>query len=209
MLWRRMLADLIVVFHAAYVSFVVLGLVAILVGIAFRWKWVRNPWFRWIHITMIGIVVAEALAGIPCPLTVWERQLREGAGQVAYAGDFIGYWTHRLLFLSRRTVGFYSRSTRRLAWRSWPRSSWRRPAGEQQTLRVDPAQLEQSASGPGESPYRPASARLCPRMTRNQTMAPKRSTRQWIRAGILLVGIAWHSRARSLPPRPKPASRRS
>ena len=98
MLWCRMLADLVVVFHATYVGFVVLGLVAILVGIAFRWKWVRNPWFRWIHISMIGIVVAEALAGIPCPLTVWERRLREGAGQVAYAGDFIGYWTHRLLF---------------------------------------------------------------------------------------------------------------
>ena len=98
MLWRRLLADLVVVAHAAYFSFVVLGLVAILAGIAFRWKWVRNPWFRWIHISMIGIVVAEALAGIPCPLTVWERQLRAGAGQVAYAGDFIGYWTHRLLF---------------------------------------------------------------------------------------------------------------
>jgi Protein of Unknown function (DUF2784) len=98
MLWRRLLADLVVVAHAAYVSFVVLGLVAILAGIALRWKWVRNPWFRWIHIGMIGIVVAEALAGIPCPLTVWERQLRESAGQVAYAGDFIGHWTHRLLF---------------------------------------------------------------------------------------------------------------
>ena len=77
MLWRRLLADLVVVAHAAYFSFVVLGLVAILAGIAFRWKWVRNPWFRWIHLSMIGIVVAEAIAGIPCPLTVWERQLRE------------------------------------------------------------------------------------------------------------------------------------
>jgi Protein of Unknown function (DUF2784) len=96
--WRRLLADLVVVAHAAYVGFVVLGFVAILAGIAFRWKWVRNPWFRWTHISLIGIVVAEALAGIPCPLTVWERQLRQGAGQVAYAGDFIGYWTHRLLF---------------------------------------------------------------------------------------------------------------
>jgi hypothetical protein len=98
MLWRRLLADLVVVVHAAYFSFVVLGLVAILAGIAFRWKWVRNPWFRWIHITMIGIVEAEALARIKCPLTVWERQLRAGTGQVTYAGDFIPYWTHRLLF---------------------------------------------------------------------------------------------------------------
>jgi multisubunit Na+/H+ antiporter MnhB subunit len=98
MLWRGMLADLCVVVHAAYVVFVVLGLVAILMGIAFRWSWVRNPWFRSIHFAMIGIVVVEALAGIPCPLTVWERQLREAAGQVAYSGDFIGYWANRLLF---------------------------------------------------------------------------------------------------------------
>lgn len=60
MLWRGMLADLCAVVHAAYFSFVVLGLVAILMGIAFRWSWVRNPWFRSIHIAMIGIVVVEA-----------------------------------------------------------------------------------------------------------------------------------------------------
>ena len=117
MLWRGILADVIVVAHAAYVGFVVLGLVAILAGVAFRWQWVRNPWFRWTHLTMIGIVVAEALAGIPCPLTVWEHQLRKGAGQVAYAGDFIGYWTHRLLFFRAEpwvfTVRLHS---------LWPRS---------------------------------------------------------------------------------------
>ncbi len=98
MLWRGILADVLVVAHATYVGFIVLGFVAIVAGVAFRWRWVRNPWFRYTHITMIGIVVAESLAGIPCPLTVWERRLREGAGQVAYAGDFIGYWTHRVLF---------------------------------------------------------------------------------------------------------------
>ncbi len=98
MVWRGVLADLIVVAHAAYASFVVLGLVAVLVGSALRWRWVRNPWFRSIHIAMIGIVVAEAFAGIPCPLTVWEARLREAAGQVAYPGDFIGYWIDRLLF---------------------------------------------------------------------------------------------------------------
>jgi hypothetical protein len=98
MLWARILADAIVVFHACYVAFVVFGLVAILAGIVFRWSWVRNPVFRLLHLTMIGIVVAEALAGIPCPLTVWEKQLRIQAGQTAYAGDFLGYWAHRLIF---------------------------------------------------------------------------------------------------------------
>ncbi|MGC8643861.1 MAG: DUF2784 domain-containing protein [Isosphaeraceae bacterium] len=98
MLWPRILADLIVVFHACYVSFVVFGLVAILLGIAFHWKWARNLAFRVIHLAMIGIVVGEALAGIPCPLTIWEKQLREKAGEVTYTGDFLGHWAHRLIF---------------------------------------------------------------------------------------------------------------
>jgi Protein of Unknown function (DUF2784) len=98
MLWARVLADGIVVCHAAYVSFVLFGLVAILLGIVFRWGWVRNLCFRSIHLIMIGIVVGEALAGVPCPLTVWEARLRKMAGQTAYTGDFLGYWAHRLIF---------------------------------------------------------------------------------------------------------------
>ncbi len=98
MLWSRILADFIVVFHFCYVGFVVLGLVAILAGIVFRWRWVRNFWFRVIHFAMIAVVVGESLAGIPCPFTMWEKQLRAQAGQASYPGDFLGYWAHRLLF---------------------------------------------------------------------------------------------------------------
>jgi hypothetical protein len=98
MLLPRVLADLIVVFHACYVGFVVLGLAAILAGVVFRWRWVRNIYFRVIHLAMIVIVVGEALAGFPCPLTVWEKQLRVRAGQASYPGDFLGYWVHRLIF---------------------------------------------------------------------------------------------------------------
>lgn len=98
MFWTRVLADLIVVVHATYVGFVVFGLGAILLGIVFRWSWVRNIWFRALHLIAIGIVVSESLLGIPCPLTVWEAQLRKTSGQVAYAGDFIGHWAHQLIF---------------------------------------------------------------------------------------------------------------
>jgi hypothetical protein len=98
MLWARVLADVIVVVHAAYVSFVLFGMVAILMGMAFKWNWVRNFWFRAIHLSMIGIVVGESLARVPCPLTIWEDQLRKIAGQTGYTGDFIGHWTHWLIF---------------------------------------------------------------------------------------------------------------
>jgi hypothetical protein len=98
MVWARLMADLLVVFHGCYVAFVVLGMAAILVGGLRGWSWVRNVYFRAVHLAMIGIVAGEAIAGIPCPITVWESQLRRQAGQAAYPGDFIGYWVHRLIF---------------------------------------------------------------------------------------------------------------
>jgi hypothetical protein len=98
MLKARILADLIVLLHAAYASFIVVGLALILAGVVFRWSWVRNFWFRAIHLTAIGFVVAEEFIGMTCPLTDWEKQLRTAAGQASYPGEFLGYWAHRLLF---------------------------------------------------------------------------------------------------------------
>lgn len=130
MQWARLLADFIVVFHAAYVSFVVFGLVLILLGIAFRWGWVRNFWFRALHLTAIGIVVLEAIGGMTCPLTDWESRLREMAGEGGYAGDFIAYWAHRLIFYRAEpwvftalylTFGLVVLATFVLAPPRWPR----------------------------------------------------------------------------------------
>ena len=92
------LADVIVVVHFAWVAFIVLGLVAILVGLALRWRWVRNFWFRMVHLLMIGIVVVEALGGVICPLTSWERELRGLGGEQGAPGSFVGRWINRLLF---------------------------------------------------------------------------------------------------------------
>jgi hypothetical protein len=93
------LADAIVILHFAYVAMVVGGLVAILVGIALRRSWVRNFWFRSIHLLMIGVVVIEGWCGILCPLTEWENRLREAGGGPSRSGTFIGRWVHDLLFL--------------------------------------------------------------------------------------------------------------
>jgi hypothetical protein len=94
----RLLADLIVVFHFAYVATVILGLVAVYVGALCGWSWIRNRWFRGIHLAMILFVVLEAWAGLTCPLTTWEQQLREWAGQSTYEGAFIANLVHDLLF---------------------------------------------------------------------------------------------------------------
>lgn len=91
-------ANVILFLHISYVSFVVFGLLLIWAGIACRWSWIRNPWFRGIHLTMIVIVVLEAWIGITCPLTIWENWFRKKAGQSLYDGDFIAIWLHDLMF---------------------------------------------------------------------------------------------------------------
>ncbi len=96
----RLLADLVVMFHAAYVGFVVVGFGAIVAGIAMRRDWVRNFIFRSAHLAAIALVCIEALAGTICPLTALEDALRRRGGESGYAGDFIGYWAHELIFYS-------------------------------------------------------------------------------------------------------------
>ena len=95
----RFLADSIVIVHFAYVAFVVLGMAAIVAGAVLGWRWVRNFWFRAIHLLMIAAVVAESLCGVLCPLTDWEDRLRELAGEPNEPGSFIGRCIHRVLFV--------------------------------------------------------------------------------------------------------------
>lgn len=92
------LADGVVAFHVAYVSFVIVGQLAVVIGAIFKWGWVRNLWFRLAHLLSILIVAFEAIFGIACPLTVWEDQLRQSAGQDVSEGTFIGRFMHDILF---------------------------------------------------------------------------------------------------------------
>lgn len=95
----RILADLVLVLHAAIVAFVVMGQLLVIAGLVLRWRWVRNFWFRAAHLLAIVVVVVQSWAGVPCPLTVLENVLRERSGGAAYpGGGFIAYWMHELLF---------------------------------------------------------------------------------------------------------------
>ena len=92
-------ADALLILHFAFVAFVVLGLAAIWIGHFRRWPFVRNFYFRLAHLLAIAAVVLESLGGVVCPLTTWENKLRllAGGGET-YAGSFIQYWLHRILF---------------------------------------------------------------------------------------------------------------
>jgi polyferredoxin len=89
-----LLADALLVVHFFIAGFVVAGLVLIWLGAALRWRWVLNPWFRYLHLAAIALVAAEALLGIACPLTVWEDLLRGGLRPES----FVARWVHRFLY---------------------------------------------------------------------------------------------------------------
>ena len=93
------LADVVLVVHAGFVAFVVIGLLLIWIGRFRHWAFVRNVWFRVAHLAAIGFVAAEAMSGFICPLTTWEDRLRLLAGgEARYAGSFIQHWVHRVIF---------------------------------------------------------------------------------------------------------------
>jgi hypothetical protein len=95
----RFLADVTVVAHFAYASFIVLGLIAICVGGIRGWSWIRNFWFRLVHLAMIGSVALESCFDIECPLTVLENHFRQLGGENSYPGSFIGTLVNNLLFV--------------------------------------------------------------------------------------------------------------
>lgn len=102
----RTLADIALITHVAFVVFIVGGLLAILLGGLRGWNWIRNPWFRTLHLAGIGVVVVQAWLGVVCPLTTLEMALRERARDATYSGTFAAYWLHRLIYFDAPTWVF-------------------------------------------------------------------------------------------------------
>ena len=94
----NLLADVLLVIHALFVAFVVLGLVVVILGKTLSWSWVRNRWFRVAHLCCIGVVVVQSWFGIICPLTTLEMTLRAKGGGGAYEGTFMSHWLGELLY---------------------------------------------------------------------------------------------------------------
>lgn len=91
------LADIVVAVHVAYVVCVVFGLLFVLLGKAMGWEWVRNRWFRGVHLAMILGVVVRSWICTDCPLTTWEDVLRGWGNQVELEGSRVGYVLHTVI----------------------------------------------------------------------------------------------------------------
>jgi len=91
-------ADLILLLHVLFVAFVIIGLLLIVAGKFRRWFWIRNPWFRLMHLAAIAIVVIQSWLGVICPLTSIEMFLPSQAGDSIYSGSFISHWLESILY---------------------------------------------------------------------------------------------------------------
>lgn len=91
-------ADAVLLLHLLFVVFVIVGLLLILAGKLLGWDWVRNWWFRVLHLAAIGVVVLQSWLGVICPLTKLEMYLRGKAGEATYAGSFVSHWLEAILY---------------------------------------------------------------------------------------------------------------
>jgi hypothetical protein len=84
----RFLADLVVLFHFAFVLLVVLGGLLVL-------RWPRFAWVQ-IPVALWGVVIEWA--GFICPLTPLENWLRARGGAAGYSGGFVDHYLLAVLY---------------------------------------------------------------------------------------------------------------
>jgi len=91
----RLLADFVLVVHAAFVVFVMLGGLAVL-----RW-----PRLAWVHLPVVIWGAGIEFAGGICPLTPLENHWRRLAGEQGYTGGFVEQYVLAALYPDGLTRG--------------------------------------------------------------------------------------------------------
>jgi hypothetical protein len=91
----RLLADVVLLVHAAFVVFVMLGGLAVL-----RW-----PRLAWVHLPVVAWGAGIEFAGGICPLTPLENHWRRLAGEQGYMGGFVEHYLMAALYPEGLTRG--------------------------------------------------------------------------------------------------------
>src|SRR5258706_11774668 len=84
----RAAADSVLVLHAAFVLFVMLGGLLVL-------RWTN---LAWLHVPAVAWGAFVEFSGRICPLTPLEVALRQTAGDAGYAGDFLEHYIVAILY---------------------------------------------------------------------------------------------------------------
>ncbi|MGV0990978.1 MAG: DUF2784 domain-containing protein [Mycobacterium sp.] len=82
------LADAVLLTHAAFVAWVVFGVLAV-------WRW---PRLAALHLPALAWAIWIEVSGRICPLTPLEVSLRREAGESGYAGGFLDHYVGGILY---------------------------------------------------------------------------------------------------------------
>ncbi len=69
-------SEIVLLFHFSIFLFIILSFILIPLGYHKKWKWVKNKYYRLIHLILMGIIFIETILGFMCPLTILENFLR-------------------------------------------------------------------------------------------------------------------------------------
>ncbi len=97
-MFYKLAADSLMVIHFAWILFMIWGFV--FTAWAFFKPSLFERWlFRTLHLLGIAFVAFLVLIDKPCPLTIWENDLRRmhSPGET-YPGSFIVIWIERLVY---------------------------------------------------------------------------------------------------------------
>jgi hypothetical protein len=79
---RNFAASCIVVLHGVFIAFAMLGAPLVL----------RFPILFWPHALATAWILAHHFLAWPCPLTLWEKQVRTRRGETVYEGGCIEHY---------------------------------------------------------------------------------------------------------------------
>ena len=82
------LADLMVAAHFLFLGFLLVG----------GFLALRNLRWLWLHLAVAGWAFLSVITKWPCPLTGFEKWLREQAGQTPYDGPFINHYVDGVFY---------------------------------------------------------------------------------------------------------------
>jgi len=88
------LGQMVLGVHLVVIAFNVLGLIAIPLGAARSWRWVRIRWWRLLHIASWAVVALQAVIGRACFLTLWQDKLTGASGEP----PLIMRWVNSLIY---------------------------------------------------------------------------------------------------------------
>ena len=68
--------EIVLFFHFFIFLFITFSFFLIPFGYFQKWEWVKNKYYRLIHLVLMGIILIETILGFMCPLTILENFLR-------------------------------------------------------------------------------------------------------------------------------------